>query len=107
MKQAAMPPARDGFFGARWHGQVPLAQLLWPDMLLYGTAINVAAAVVALVLDVQGAPGPISMAVYLAPLPYNLFLLAAVWRRAADGKEPWATGARILALAWAVAVKII
>lgn len=102
-----MPPARDGFFGARWHGHVPLGRLLWPDMLLYGTAINVAAAVVALVLDVQGAPGPVATAAYLAPLPYNLFLLAAVWRRSADAREPWATGARVLALGWAIAVKII
>jgi hypothetical protein len=102
-----MQRVRDSFFGARWHGRVPVGHLLWPDTLLYGTAINVSAAVVALLLFANDAPTLVTTAVDFAPLPYNLFLVAAVWKTTATTKEPWATGARIVALLWAAAVMII
>ena len=86
---------------------MPLGQLLWQDMVLYGTAINIAAAIVALLLFAQDAPTALGVAVYFAPLPYNLFLFAAVWRSAAAADEPWATGARIVGLLWVTAAIIL
>lgn len=76
-------------------------------MLLYGTAINVAAAIVALVLFARDAPAAIGAAVFIAPLPYNLFLLVTTWRAAAGVREPWSTAARLAALLWLVAVTVI
>lgn len=54
--------------------------MLWHDMLGVGTAVNVAATFVALMLAAQGASGTLAVAVHLSPLPYNLFLFAAVVR---------------------------
>jgi hypothetical protein len=102
-----MQRVREGFFSARWHGNVQLGQLLWQDTILYGTAINVAAAVVALLLYASDAPVLIGTAIYFSPLPYNVYLVAAVWRTTAAAQEPWATGARILALLWFIAMMIV
>lgn len=76
-------------------------------MLLYGTALNLAAAFATLLLLSAGVPTPIAVAIYVAPVPYNLFLVAAVWKAAGSVQEPYASGARLGALAWAVVALII
>lgn len=68
------------FFRLRWLGQIPLAVLLWRDMVWIGTLINLAASFLALVALALGAHGGLAVALHLAPLPYNIFLLAAVLR---------------------------
>ncbi len=76
-----MKPTTSGnFFSRRWYGQLPLAVLLWRDMLGVGTLINVLATVLALAVMVQGAHPAVAVALHFAPLPYNVFLFAAVWR---------------------------
>jgi hypothetical protein len=72
--------AYGNFFARRWHGQVPLAVLLWRDMLGVGTLISIVATVLALAVMVQGAHPVVAVALHFAPLPYNVFLFAAVWR---------------------------
>ena len=95
------------FFQSRWRGSVPLGRLLWQDMLVYGSTINVAAALLALLLFVWDAPMALAATVHFAPLPYNLFLFAAVWKSAAAAEEPWASTARIAGLLWLIAATII
>ena len=68
------------FFRLRWLGQIPLAVLLWRDMVWIGTLINLAASFLALAALAEGAHGGLAVALHLAPLPYNIFLLAAVLR---------------------------
>jgi hypothetical protein len=87
--------AADNFFSRRWHGRVRLAYLLWYDMLGVGTLINLTASFLAFILLTRGAPSLLALALHLAPLPYNLFLLAAVWR--APRRGPLAVA---LALSW-------
>lgn len=68
------------YFSRRWHGQVPLAVLLWRDMLGVGTVVNLIATILALAAIIQGAHAGFAVALHLAPMPYNLFLFAALWR---------------------------
>ena len=49
-------------------------------MLGAGTLVNVLLSFLALMMAAKGAPGGLAAAVHFAPLPYNLFLVAALWR---------------------------
>jgi len=74
-------PARPiGFLAERWQGTVPSAVLLWRDMIVVGSAVNVAATFLALMLAALGAPIGWVVAVHFAPVPYNVFLFAALCR---------------------------
>ncbi|MDQ6433965.1 hypothetical protein RB623_07890 [Mesorhizobium sp. LHD-90] len=70
------------FFAARWNGEIALERLFWRDALLTGTAINIVTTIASLALFVAKAPAAVAVTVYLAPLPYNLFLAFSVWRTA-------------------------
>lgn len=100
-----MTPRR--FLAARWRGQVAIERLLWRDMVLVGTAINVVASVLALGLLVAGGPAWLAVLAHLLPMPYNVFLCIAVWRAAASVELAVATLARGVSLAWLVLVAIV
>lgn len=68
------------YFSSRWRGQVPLAVVFWRDMLGVGTVINLIATILALAAIVQGAHAGLAVALHFAPMPYNLFLFAVIWR---------------------------
>ena len=95
-----------GFFASRWRGDVPLGQLFWRDMLLFGTSINLAATLVALFVWALGGPTAAGFAIHVSPLPYNAFLLFAVWRSAERAAQPGASAARIGAVLWMVAATL-
>jgi hypothetical protein len=90
------------FFLARWRGRVPLGRLFWRDMLLVGSAINVASALAALMLLAHGASMAVGAGVHFAPVPYNLFLFAAVWR--ASQRKP---ATRACAGCWLVGTTVV
>lgn len=69
------------YFTHRWRGQVPLNVLLWRDMLGIGTLMNLTATLLALAVLMQDGPTWLAVALHLLPLPYNIFLCAALWRR--------------------------
>ncbi len=96
-----------GFFRSRLRGGVSLNRLVWLDMVLVGTTINLATSFAALV--VLGLKWPLwaSVAVYLSPLPYNLFLVAAVWRTAERLEPGHRALARTAAFAWLVVATLI
>ena len=54
--------------------------LFWRDMLGVGTVVNMFATFIALMATSQGAPSWAAVAIHFAPLPYNIFLFAAVRR---------------------------
>ena len=93
---------RSGYFSRRWHGQIPLAVLLWRDMIGVGTLINLVATVLALAAMVQGAHPGLALALHFAPMPYNVFLFAALWR---SPHRDFVTGT--LAAGWLAAVTLI
>lgn len=68
------------FFSLRRSGRVPWQTLLWRDMLGVGTLINLTATLLALVAAIHGAHTALVALLHFAPLPYNLFLFAALLR---------------------------
>ena len=44
------------------------------------TAVNLTATILALVVMVQDGPDGLAVALHLLPMPYNVFLFAALWR---------------------------
>ena len=76
-----MQPAHSaGFMHSRWRGQTTLGTLFWRDMLLVGSFINLLTGFVALMLVAQGASLWLAGIVHFACLPYNAFLVLALWR---------------------------
>lgn len=65
--------------------------LFWRDLVLVGTLVNVLFTGVALALAASGLSIALAAAVHFAPLPYNLFLVAAVWRLPASALHRWAS----------------
>ncbi len=96
-----------GFLLRRWRRQVPLATLFWRDMIVIASIVNVAAGATALILLGLKAGAAASMIVFLAPLPYNAFLLAAVWRATDLADALRANAYRLGASLWFVAAAII
>ena len=68
------------FFSNRWHAKVKLRHLFWLDMLAVGTVINLFASFAALMLVAQLKAPMWALFFHFSPLPYNAFLLAAIWR---------------------------
>jgi hypothetical protein len=95
------------FFARRWRRQVPLGLLFWRDMIVVGSALNLAFAFAGLMALGFKADPVVAIAVFHAPLPYNFFLLGAVWRTADLVDAVKASSVRFGALAWLIAATII
>jgi hypothetical protein len=83
------------YLHARWHGQLPIGQLFWWDTLVVGTLINAWGAMLGLILLAQDFGTAAWLAVFLALLPYNLFLVTSIWRHLQS-----TLAMRTAALAW-------
>lgn len=97
------------YFADRWRGEVPLAILFWRDMMAFGTLINAVMTIGAVVLLAMKVPAPIAVAVHFATMPYNIFLLVAVWRTADRNAGMGALPgfARVASAVWIVLASII
>ncbi|WP_394887634.1 hypothetical protein ACG873_22135 [Mesorhizobium sp. AaZ16] len=95
------------FFASRWRGEAPLDRLFWRDMVLVGTLLNLLTTAAAILMLGLKAPMAAVLAVHFLPLPYNLFLFAAVWRTADATGNARAAFFRSGALLWLVAATVI
>ncbi len=75
-----MREQEDGFFTSRWRGEADLQLLLWRDVLVVGTLINLAAGFTAFILLTRDVAPIWAVSLHLLPVPYNVFLLLSVWR---------------------------
>ena len=73
-------PRRADFLRSRWRGETSLAVLYWRDILVIGSLINLFTGFAALMLAAQGVSLVIAAVVHFALLPYNVFLVVALWR---------------------------
>ncbi|TIO09827.1 hypothetical protein [Mesorhizobium sp.] len=96
-----------GFFRSRWRGTAPLDRLFWRDLVLVGTAINIALSVLALILLGLKLPLALVLAVHLAPVPYNFFLTFAVWRTAEKFPSVKASLMTLGAVLWLILVVVV
>jgi hypothetical protein len=103
----AVPRSPIAYLGALWRGDVPLSQALWRDMALVGTVVNIAAMGAAFFVVALGASMTTFFAIHLLPVPYNIFLVAAVWRAAERAPAERAWTARIVSVLWLFAAFVI
>jgi hypothetical protein len=103
---AAKNPAA-AYVTSLWRGDISLARVFWTDMLVIGTAVNIAAMIAALLLFVSGLPIAIGVAVHFAPLPYNLLLLLGVWHAAQREASQWSFAAQAIAVMWFIAMVVV
>lgn len=75
-----------------------MAQLFWRDILTIGSAINLVVTVLAMILLVQGVHPAVAVGLHFAPMPYNIFLCAALWRH--PERTAFASGAALFWLAF-------
>ncbi len=90
------------FMLSRWHGEAPLATVFWRDMIITGTLINVVATLAMMALLAAKAPIIVALAVFFAPLPWNFFLVIAVWRSAKHVAEPLKLAAQMGSAIWLI-----
>ena len=91
-----------------WRGEVGLAQTFWEYAILYGTLVNLITTGASFAVIASDGPAWIALALFLLPIPYNAFVVVAVWRSAArhGGDPSWANAARIAVLVWAVIASV-
>jgi hypothetical protein len=77
---AAVAATSAGFIGSRWRGETRLTVLYWRDILAIGSLVNLFVGFAALMLAAQGVDFWVAAVVHFAVLPYNVFLVAALWR---------------------------
>lgn len=73
-----------GYFTDRWQARVPFRTLFWRDMWAIGSVANLFAGFLSLMAVAQRWGDGWTLAAHFALLPYNLFLVAAVWRSPAS-----------------------
>ncbi|WP_312795382.1 hypothetical protein [Tianweitania sp.] len=91
----------------RWEGAIPLRVLIIRDMLILGTLLNVLTTIASLIVLGSGASAWIGFAVFLLPLPYNLFIFLCVWRVAGQVGGIWGNLSSILAAVWLACAAIL
>jgi hypothetical protein len=96
-----------GYFGRLWSGAMPLSRVFWTDMLIIGSAVNLAAMLLAILLFIAGAPVWLGVFIHFSPLPYNILLLLAVWRSAAREASTWGFLAQIAGVLWLAAATLL
>lgn len=99
--------AGGGFFAGRWRGQVPLDRIFYFDMLLVATVLNLATTFASLMALGFKAPEWAAFAIFLSPLPYNIFLVLCVWRATEHSAAASASFYRLGALGWLVVATVI
>lgn len=92
-----------------WTGEVPLARAFWEYAVVYGFVLNLFTTIASFALLTTDAPTIFGLGLFLLPMPYNLFMLVAVWRAAARYAGPlhWASFARVAVVLWVLLVTLV
>jgi hypothetical protein len=87
-----------------WLGHVPLDIAFWRFAVIYGLVLNAATSMLFMGLLVSDAGYAMLTAAFLLPIPYNLFMIVAVWRSAGryEGPRKWVDWARFASVLWMV-----
>jgi len=91
-----------------WRGEVPLARAFWEYAILYGLLVNLLATAGSFALFATDASTALAVAFFCLPIPYNFFVLVAVWRSAGryTGPKQWADLARVAVVVWVLLVSV-
>ena len=85
-----------------WAVRVPLADAIWTYAVFWDFLINITTSLLTLGLVAAKAPNGLAVAAHVVAIPWNLLVLVAVWRSAAQPQvPPWlATAVRAIACGW-------
>lgn len=91
-----------------WAGQLPLEQAFWHYAVGYGLLINIVTSLAFLALIADDANLSLLVLAFALPIPYNVFVVVAVWRSANSyrGPKTWADWARVGTVIWMVALTL-
>jgi hypothetical protein len=90
------------YFRERWAGRISFHQLFWWEMFGVATLGNASVSLFSLILLTQGVTGGIWLALHMIVLPYNVFLVMAIWRH-----QHASLVARWVALLWLGATLLV
>lgn len=79
---------------------VPIKVLLWRDMFVCGTVVNLVFLGLAIIIVQLGYPDWLAVVVFFLPMPFNIFIWAAVWRAATQIPVIAAWIARSIGTGW-------
>lgn len=102
-----MPADPFQFFKSRLDGETPLQILFWRDMMLVGSVINLLMMVASVAYLGNDGTSWIGAILFLAPLPYNFFLVFAVFRTADRQTPNEANAVKIAAFVWLLVFVVI
>lgn len=93
---------------ALWRGEVPLREAFWWHAMAVGTLVNLLATLLFVALNALGTPNGIAVVAFLLPVPYNFFVVVAVWHSADHYTGPpiRAHMARLAVSLWAIAATL-
>ncbi len=91
-----------------WAGEVPLRQAFWQYAVVYGLLLNLITTLAFLVLIARDANTALIVLAFASPVPYNVFMVVAIWRSAGryPGPKTWADLARLGIVIWMVVLTI-
>jgi hypothetical protein len=86
-----------------WRGEIPLKTAFWEWTVIYGSLANLLTTIGGLSVLAANWSGWLALAIHVAPIPYNVAAVVAVWRSAArfDGSPALRDLARIGVIVWA------
>lgn len=95
--------------GALWRGEGELGVVFWWHAMVVGTLLNVLTTFVFVALQTMHVSNVASLAAFVLPVPYNLFVAVAVWRSAGRYAGPplRAQLARLAVSLWAIGASLI
>jgi hypothetical protein len=92
-----------------WAGELPLKRTFWDYAVLYGLSLNLVTHFVFFTLLVNDANTVLVALAFALPIPYNFFVVVAVWQSAEryPGPKKWAELARVGTVFWMVALTLV
>ena len=85
-----------------WDGRVPLKHAFWQWAIVYGLLVNLVTSALFFGLLVYDVAPLLLIAAFILPVPFNLFVVVAVWRSADryQGLKKWADLGRVATIIW-------
>ncbi len=92
-----------------WTGEFPLGRAFWHYAVGYGLLLNLVTALAFFALLQNDANMVLVVLAFASPVPYNIFMVVAVWRSADRyrGPKTWAELARASTVIWMLALTAV
>ncbi|MBT4486312.1 MAG: hypothetical protein HN732_19275 [Rhodospirillaceae bacterium] len=91
-----------------WDGRRPLEETFWLYAVVYGLLLNLVTSLLFLAMLANEANTALLALTFVTPIPYNIFVVVAVWRSADSfaGPGKWADLARIGVGIWMIGLTL-